>query len=82
MNLNQQMAVRVTGENKPRPTTLFTGLLPRLVENLAMSGYFVPTPVQQNVISIIQAGRDMMASSHAGSGKTAAFLVPIIHKYG
>lgn len=74
------MAVSVTGENKPRPTTLFNGLVPSLVENLAMSGYFVPTPVQQNVISIIQAGRDMMAVSHAGSGKTAAFLVPIIHK--
>lgn len=74
------MNVIVSGDNKPRTTTLFTGLAPLLVENLALSGYFAPNVIQQNVISIIQAGRDLMSSSHMGSGKTAAFLIPIIHK--
>ena len=74
--------VEVTGDNKPSPIRSFgsAGLRPILVENITKSGYKVPTPVQKYGIPIIMAGRDVMACAQTGSGKTAAFLLPIIHK--
>jgi len=74
--------VKVTGENEPSPVDSFAaaGLRPILMENIAKSNYEVPTPVQKNAIPIILDGRDLMACAQTGSGKTAAFLLPIIHK--
>lgn len=73
--------VKVTGENAPRPIYSFdeTGLRSILVENIKKSGYKKPTPVQKYAIPIIMSGRDLMACAQTGSGKTAAFVVPIIH---
>ena len=72
----------MTGNNKPKEIVQFAaaGLRPMLLENVTKSGYKVPTPVQKNAIPIIMAGRDLMACAQTGSGKTAAFLLPIIHK--
>ena len=79
----ENIPVSVTGENRPQPISQFSGagLRPLLMENVTKSGYKVPTPVQKNAIPIIMAGRDLMACAQTGSGKTAAFLLPIIHKY-
>jgi len=74
--------VSTTGDNVPSAIKSFTGagLRPILVENVTKSGYKKPTPVQKNGIPIVMAGRDMMACAQTGSGKTAAFLLPIIHR--
>ena len=53
---------------------------PRLQESIDSMGYTTATPVQQQVIPLILAGKDVIASAQTGTGKTAAFLLPIIHK--
>jgi len=56
------------------------GLHERLLEGIEAMGYETATPVQQQVIEPILAGKDIIASAQTGTGKTAAFLLPLIHK--
>ncbi len=52
----------------------------RLQEGIEASGYEVPTPVQQQVIPLVLEGKDVIASAQTGTGKTAAFLLPLINR--
>ena len=52
----------------------------RLMEGIDASGYENATPVQEQVIPMIMAGKDVIASAQTGTGKTAAFLLPLINK--
>lgn len=51
-----------------------------LLEGIDATGYENATPVQEQVIPQILAGKDIIASAQTGTGKTAAFLLPIVHK--
>lgn len=55
-------------------------LLPDLADSLYEMGFNTPTPVQEQGIPIILEGHDLMAFAQTGTGKTAAFLVPIINQ--
>jgi superfamily II DNA/RNA helicase len=56
------------------------GLHAALLKALADSGYSEPTPVQAQAIPAAIAGRDLLVSSQTGSGKTAAFMLPALHR--
>lgn len=52
----------------------------KLKANISYKGYRVPTPIQDGVIPLILEGRDVIGIANTGTGKTAAFLVPLIEK--
>lgn len=52
----------------------------RLLEGILASNYETATPVQEQVIPHILAGKDIIASAQTGTGKTAAFLLPLINR--
>jgi ATP-dependent RNA helicase RhlE len=56
------------------------GFDPRLVEGIEAIGYETATPIQEQAIPFILAGNDLIGSAQTGTGKTAAFLLPIINK--
>ncbi len=55
------------------------GLAPALLRAVEEAGYTVPTPIQQQAIPVVLAGRDLLAAAQTGTGKTAGFTLPILH---
>lgn len=51
-----------------------------LMKAIAASGYSNPTPIQQQAIPEVLAGHDILASAPTGTGKTAAFMLPALHR--
>jgi ATP-dependent RNA helicase RhlE len=58
------------------------GLAPELLKVVEEQGYTEPTPVQKEAIPLGLQGRDVVGSAQTGTGKTAAFLLPIIQRLG
>src|SRR5437868_12869509 len=56
------------------------GLHPDLVKGIRELGFIRPTPIQEQAIPPALEGRDLLACAQTGSGKTAAFLLPILHR--
>ncbi len=56
------------------------GLSDALVRAVTEVGYTVPTPIQQQAIPAVLAGRDVLANAQTGTGKTAGFVLPILHR--
>ena len=58
------------------------GLSPEILQGVRAAGYVTPTPIQLRGIPLVLAGRDMIGSAQTGTGKTAAFALPILSKLG
>src|SRR5918994_4725038 len=58
------------------------GLRPEFLRAVADQGYTEPTPVQAEAIPLVLAGRDLMANAQTGTGKTAAFVLPLLQRLG
>ncbi|MFM8360267.1 MAG: DEAD/DEAH box helicase, partial [Verrucomicrobiota bacterium] len=58
------------------------GLQGALLEAVQELGYQQPTPIQSQAIPLILEGRDIVGSAQTGTGKTAAFALPILHRLG
>src|SRR5689334_7240100 len=56
------------------------GLSPAILRALSDLGYATPTPVQAEAIPLVLAGRDLLAGSQTGTGKTAAFTLPLLQR--
>ncbi|XP_037076094.1 putative ATP-dependent RNA helicase Pl10 isoform X3 [Pollicipes pollicipes] len=74
--------VDATGNDVPECINSFTELelTPIIIENIELAKYTTPTPVQKYAFPIILKSRDLMACAQTGSGKTAAFLVPLLNQ--
>ena len=56
------------------------GLNPKLVQGVLAMGYGDPTPIQLRAIPVVLEGRDLIGSAQTGTGKTAAFALPVLQR--
>ncbi|CAB4017293.1 ATP-dependent RNA helicase DDX3X isoform X2, partial [Paramuricea clavata] len=79
----EDIPVEATGDKCPAHIENFadcTNLGEVITHNISLCHYSKPTPVQKYAIPIIKDSRDLMACAQTGSGKTAAFLIPILSR--
>ncbi|KAL5219536.1 hypothetical protein ABZP36_020220 [Zizania latifolia] len=76
----KSLAIRVSGFDVPRPIKNFVdcGFPVPLMNAIAKQGYEKPTTIQCQALPIVLSGRDIIAIAKTGSGKTAAFVLPMI----
>mgnify|MGYP001788243416 FL=1 len=81
---NPELAAETTAELTAEPEISMAfasvGLAPSLQRAVAEQGYLMMTPIQAKAIPIVLAGRDVMGAAQTGTGKTAAFSLPLLHK--
>uniref|UniRef100_A0A4W5MBG3 RNA helicase n=1 Tax=Hucho hucho TaxID=62062 RepID=A0A4W5MBG3_9TELE len=78
--VKQELGIVTEGREVGRPIIEFEqcNLPSTLSANLKKAGYEAPTPVQMQMVPVGLAGRDVIASADTGSGKTVAFLLPVV----
>jgi len=77
----QERAVRSIPQTAPlSPQGAFQALIPALQQAVAAEGYTSPTPIQEQCIDHLLEGRDLLGSAQTGTGKTAAFTLPLLQR--
>lgn len=77
INQEQQLA-QAQGKLKAKGNFATFGFNKYILQNITKKGYKQPTPIQRKTIPLVLQGRDVVGMARTGSGKTAAFLLPII----
>eukprot|EP00041_Stephanoeca_diplocostata_P023722 m.588588 g.588588 ORF g.588588 m.588588 type:complete len:791 (+) comp22365_c0_seq16:126-2498(+) len=79
-DLRRKLAVKVSGFEPPKPIVSFAhcGFDPELIAVIQRQGYSTPTPIQAQAVPIGLLGRDIIGIAKTGSGKTAAFVWPML----
>ena len=75
-----ETVAETAAEALPPPLFNTLPLDPKLLRAVAESGYLVMTPIQAKAIPLVLAGRDIMGAAQTGTGKTAAFTLPLLQK--
>ena len=75
----------ICANHKDRMETIYMsfeslGLMPIILKNVHNAGYETPTPIQQSTIPLVMAGKDVLGCAQTGTGKTAAFALPMIQQ--
>ena len=78
--MTQSTSIAAPAADAPSRTFADFGLHPLLLQSIVETGYTTPTPIQAQAIPVVVAGRDVMGAAQTGTGKTAAFTVPILHR--
>jgi ATP-dependent RNA helicase RhlE len=76
----QSQALKPEPAELPVPQGAFAALIPELQRAIAAEGYSTPTPIQEQCIAQLLEGRDMLGSAQTGTGKTAAFTLPLLQR--
>lgn len=78
--VKKELAIVTEGQDVPRPILEFEhcNFPEALKTNLKKAGYEAPTPIQMQMVPVGLAGRDVIATADTGSGKTIAFLLPVV----
>lgn len=78
--IKQELGIETQGRDVKRPIVEFEhcGFPATLSGNLKKASYQAPTPVQMQMVPVGLSGRDVIASADTGSGKTVAFLLPVV----
>ncbi|KAK9940991.1 hypothetical protein M0R45_017622 [Rubus argutus] len=80
LRLNLDVSVSPDSAPAPPPIESFTDMClhPSIMKDIAFHGYTMPTPIQAQAMPVALSGRDLLGCAETGSGKTAAFAIPMI----
>ncbi|MDQ5948889.1 MAG: box helicase [Patescibacteria group bacterium] len=78
--INKAVAVTPASVFVPENQFVDFAIDARLKANIIAKGYVLPTPIQDKAIPAVLSGADVVGIANTGTGKTAAFLIPLIHK--
>ena len=77
--MQENAQTQETQIEKPTITFDSLGLKPEILKSVKFAGFTVPSPIQEQAIPVVLAGRDMVGQAHTGTGKTAAFSLPALN---
>lgn len=78
--VNKSADLPIEAAYEPTHTFSDFSLNAQIIERVTARGYTHPTPIQDRAIPVVMSGRDVIGLADTGTGKTAAFLLPLLHK--